>query len=163
MDQNNKTAKIYLGLGTNLGNREFNIQQAIVMLSQRVGIILAISSTYETKPEGFDSDNYFLNAACQIATELSPLEVLAVTQQIELEMGRTTKSSDTGYTDRIIDIDLLLFEDQIIDLPNLQIPHPEISQRLFVLDPLVEIAPHVSHPTLNITLQQLKNSLNEPS
>lgn len=151
--------KIYLGLGTNLGNRHDNIKRAVEFLSRYVGAVVTVSSVYETKPEGFDSDNYFLNAVCLVRTSLSPLEALEATQNIETEMGRTTKSVGGQYSDRVIDIDLLLFDDAIIDLPTLSIPHPHISERIFVLDPLAEIAPDLHHPILKKTFSELKKEI----
>ena len=135
----------YLALGTNIGNKRRNMITAAALLAERVGDVLALSGFYETEPWGFRSDNTFLNAALQLETALLPLELLAATQAIELEMGRTHKSDGT-YHDRIIDIDILLYDDLVMQTPALTIPHPLMHERLFVMEPLSEIAPNVIHP-----------------
>ncbi len=98
--------KVFLGLGSNLGDREENIAKALALLELRAGKISAVSSMYRTEPVGFESDNYFINAACALQTDLQPLEVLDCTQAIEKKLGRTVKSTDGKYHDRIIDIDI---------------------------------------------------------
>ena len=136
---------IYLGLGSNLGDRHTLLLQAIERLIHRVGPMLRCSSFIESEPMGFESEHPFMNAVVLLQTELSPRQVLDVTQQIERELGRTEKSM-TGtagdkpvYHDRTIDIDLLLYGDQTIDEPDLQIPHPRMEERPFVMDPLHEV------------------------
>lgn len=151
--------KVFLGLGSNLGNREKNIAKALTMLESRVGEVLAVSSMYRTAPVGFESDNYFINATCVLQTDLQPLEVLEYTQVIEKELGRKTKSIDNKYHDRIIDIDILLYDDIIVEYPHLVLPHPHFHERRFVLDPLAEIAPDMLHPVLRKTILELKDSL----
>lgn len=131
--------EVYLGLGTNLGQREENLQLALKKIQESVGEISRLSSTYKTEPWGFQSKNYFLNAAVCVDTELSPREVLKATQKIEKEMGRKVKSKNGVYHDRIIDIDILLYGDVVVDEPDLKIPHPLIEQRDFVKIPLNEI------------------------
>lgn len=121
---------------------------AAALLAERVGDVLALSGFYETEPWGFQSDNTFLNAALRLETTLSPLELLKATQQIELEMGRTQKSNG-AYHDRIIDIDILLYDDLILQTPELTLPHPLMHERPFVMEPLAEIAPNVIHPVFN--------------
>lgn len=121
---------------------------AAALLAERVGDVLALSGFYETEPWGFQSDNTFLNAALRLETTLSPLELLKATQQIELEMGRTLKSNG-AYHDRIIDIDILLYDDLILQTPELTLPHPLMHERPFVMEPLAEIAPNVIHPVFN--------------
>lgn len=133
--------KAYLGIGTNLGNRTANIDQAIEMIGKQAGALLACSSYIETAPWGFQSDNHFLNAVVAVDTQYSPHELLKITQSIEREMGRTHKTVDGNYTDRIIDIDILLYGKEVIHTPDLTIPHPLILQRDFVYIPLFEIAP----------------------
>lgn len=118
---------------------------AAALLAERVGDVLALSGFYETEPWGFQSAHTFLNAALQLETALSPLELLKATQQIELEMGRTEKSNGV-YHDRIIDIDILLYDDLILQTPELTLPHPLMHERQFVMEPLSEIAPNVIHP-----------------
>lgn len=135
----------YLALGTNIGNKRRNMITAAALLAERVGDVLALSGFYETEPWGFQSDNTFLNAALQLETRLSPQELLIATQHIEMEMGRTEKSNGV-YHDRIIDIDILLYDDLILQTPELTLPHPLMHERRFVLEPLAEIAPNVVHP-----------------
>ncbi len=130
---------VYLGLGSNLGNRKENIDEAVKRISEKVGVVERRSSNIETEPWGFDSPNRFVNAAVRCTTELSPREVLEATQAIEREMGRTEKSSDGCYHDRIIDIDILIYDDITVDEADLKIPHPLIAEREFVLKPLKEI------------------------
>ena len=135
----------YLALGTNIGNKRRNMITAAALLAERVGDVLALSGFYETEPWGFQSENTFLNAALQLETALSPLEILKATQEIEIEMGRTQKSNG-AYHDRIIDIDILLYDDLVLQTPELTLPHPLMHERLFVMEPLAEIAPNVIHP-----------------
>ena len=144
----------YLALGTNIGNRRRNMITAAALLAERVGDVLALSSFYETEPWGFQSENTFLNAALRLETSLSPLELLKATQQIEVEMGRTQKSNGT-YHDRIIDIDILLYDDLILQTPELTLPHPLMQDRRFVMEPLLEIAPSVVHPVFKKTIVSL--------
>lgn len=128
--------QVYLGLGTNLGNREGNLQKAIRLIGDRVGKVTRQSSFIETEPWGFQSDHRFLNAVILCETALTPREVLTVTQQIERDMGRKKKGV---YHDRHIDIDILLYDDLTIDEPDLKIPHPLMQERDFVMLPLKEI------------------------
>lgn len=133
----------YLGIGTNLGDRAENLTRAVALISEQVGTVLACSSFVETAPWGFTSDNHFLNAVLAVDTALSPHELLRVTQSIERELGRLHKTIDGNYSDRIIDIDILLYEDLTIVSEELTIPHPYILMRDFVYLPLGEIAPEV--------------------
>ena len=148
----------YLGLGTNVVNKRRNMITAAALLAERVGDILALSGFYETEPWGFESENFFLNAAVKLKTSFSPLEVLQITQQIEKELGRTEKSNGV-YHDRIIDIDILLYEDEVLQIPELTLPHPLMHERKFVMDPLAEIAPFVVHPVLKERIIDLKERL----
>jgi 2-amino-4-hydroxy-6-hydroxymethyldihydropteridine diphosphokinase len=138
-------AMVYLGLGTNLGDKERNLNDAILKLSLDVGEIICQSSFYASKPWGFQSENEFLNAVVSVETSLVPLALLAKTQEIEREFGRTSKTIK-GYSDRVIDIDILLYDKELIDLPELKIPHPFITERDFVFVPLLEIAPNLLNP-----------------
>lgn len=133
----------YLGIGTNLGDRAENLTRAVALISEQVGTVLACSSFMETAPWGFTSDNHFLNAVLAVDTALSPHELLRVTQSIERELGRLHKTIDGNYSDRIIDIDILLYEDLTIVSEELTIPHPYMLIRDFVYLPLEEIAPEV--------------------
>lgn len=130
--------KVYLGLGTNLGDREANIRQAIQLIGERVGAVVRQSSLIETEPWGFESPNKFLNAVILCKTEQTPRQVLRLTQQIERDMGRRKKTG-RQYKDRPIDIDILLYDDITINEPDLKIPHPLMHERDFVMIPLNEI------------------------
>lgn len=138
-------ALVYLGLGTNLGDKARNLKEAIAALSLEVGAVMRQSAFYASKPWGFESENEFLNAVVLVETNLSPFDLLAKTQELERNLGRTTKTSN-AYADRLIDIDILLFDDLVIDQPTLKIPHPLMADRDFVLIPLVEISPDIVHP-----------------
>ena len=134
-----KTHMVYLGLGTNLGDKRKNLNDAIRMLENQVGEVEKVSSVIETEPEGFKSDNMFLNAVVKVRTALSPFEILDITQDVEKSLGRKEKSSNGIYHDRVIDIDILLYDDINISTPRLVIPHPRMTQREFVMTPLAEI------------------------
>lgn len=153
-------AIVYLGLGTNIGNRRGNLVKAAALLAERVGDILALSGFMETEPWGFDSENLFLNAAIKMETPLTPDELLSATQAIEREMGREKKSDGT-YHDRVIDIDILLYDNRVIEHPGLIVPHPLMQERLFVMAPLAEIAPFERHPLLGQTFMDLADSLRD--
>lgn len=133
---------IYFGIGTNLGNRKANLQTALQLLDERVGEQLACSSVYRSAPQGFVSDNEFANIVAVYETDFSPEEVLLLTQQIEREMGRTRKSVNGVYHDRVIDIDLLQARgDEAIRRSGerLTLPHPRMQEREFVMIPLREV------------------------
>lgn len=150
---------VYLSLGSNLGNREDNIKEAMKYIQERIGECISLSAFYITEPMGFDSDNLFVNVACHVRTELRPTEVLVITQEIEKELGRATKSVNKAYSDRLIDIDILLFDNIIQESQGLTIPHPHMHERGFVLEPLSEIAPNVEHPILKETMKELLTNL----
>ena len=130
---------LYLGLGSNLGDKQQNIAMAVEKIEELIGHVECQSAIHITEPWGFQSDNMFVNAAVKCVTILSPHEVLEKTKDIEWQMGRTTKSVDGTYKDRIIDIDILLYDDMEINDPDLVIPHPLMHQRDFVMKPLNEI------------------------
>lgn len=146
---------VYLALGTNIGDKEKNIHLAVEYIEKRIGKIIALSAFYITKAHGFNSDNLFINTACKIESELSPSEVLECCQYIEREMGRKKKTIGGVYTDRIIDIDILLYDNLTFNDPNLIIPHPRMHERDFVLKPLLDIARDVNHPIMNKTIAEL--------
>lgn len=130
---------VYLSLGSNIGNRKRLVSDAVELLEKRVGKVVKRSSLYETEPWGFSSPNKFINACVCCETSLSPHEVLWATQRIERELGRTGKSVNGDYKDRVIDIDILLYDDLHIDAPDLKIPHPLMHDREFVMKPLREL------------------------
>ena len=144
-------SKVYLGLGSNLGDREENMRKAIQLIGEKVGKVTKQSSFIETDPWGYESANRFLNAVILCETSKKPREVLLLTQQIERDLGRKTKrhfkKNDVGstsvetesYSDRPIDIDILLYDDLTVDEPDLQIPHPLMQERDFVMIPLKEL------------------------
>lgn len=138
---------VYLGLGSNLGDRRQHIEEAIRLIDERVGTVVNQSSLMESEPWGFYSEHTFLNGAIHIETSLPPYEVLAATQQIERELGKTaihsterqSQHDSPRYKDRPIDIDILLYDDLQMNEPRLTIPHPLMHQRPFVMEPLREI------------------------
>ena len=141
-------AKVYVGLGTNLGDKEQNLKVAVQKIEEQIGKVVSLSAFYITAPWGFTSENSFL---------------LQKTQSIECELGRTKKSVNGAYSDRLIDIDLLLYEDLILSAvtpsgAELNLPHPLMAERDFVMKPLAEIAPELVHPVLGKTMRELISS-----
>ena len=149
----------YLGLGTNLGDKRANLLRAVDEIEQRIGRKVCLSRFYETEPWGYESTNTYLNAVVCIESSLPPMELLAQTQVIEQELGRMHKSVNGVYADRLIDIDILLMGDLVLQTEVLTIPHPLMHQRLFVMEPLIEIAPTVVHPQLKMTVCEIFNNL----
>lgn len=133
------THTVYLGLGSNLGDKAANITLAVQHIEEQIGHVVRQSALYVSEPWGFESENNFVNAVVRCETVLSPHKLLRATQRIERQMGRKQKSLDGVYHDRIIDIDILLYDDLTIDTPTLRIPHPLMQQRDFVMIPLGEI------------------------
>ena len=153
-----------MSLGTNLGDIEKNLRDAVHKLEEQIGKVISLSAFYMTAPWGFESDNSFLNAAACIETELLPLEVLQKTQEIERELGRTHKSTGGVYSDRLIDIDLLMYDDLILSATapsgaELNLPHPLMAERDVVMKPMAEIAPELVHPVLGKTMSLLLSLL----
>lgn len=150
--------EVALALGSNLGDRWELLRKAVAALQQEVGSILAISSFIETAPVGFVSSHAFLNGAIVMKTSLSPLNLLEKTQAIERSLGRLRKHlPGEDYTDRPIDIDILLYGNETIavEKPHLQIPHPKMHERAFVLHPLASIDPQAEHPQLHTSILEL--------
>lgn len=151
MSFSSDTARVYLGLGTNLGDREANLREAVCRLEQQVTVD-ALSALYETPPMGPPDQPRYLNAACGGVTELEPEELLAFIKGVEREMGRTPT---VHWGPRIIDIDILFYGDRVLSAPELVIPHPGIPHRPFVLAPLADIAPELTHPHLGESISAL--------
>ena len=149
---------VYLSLGSNLGNRERLLIEAVNRLEKEAGSVFARSSFYETEPWGFVSEYLFLNAVVGIETELGPFALLEACKRIEHEMGRRQIEGE-DYNDRPIDIDLLLYGTDEIKTPRLEVPHPKLHLRRFVLEPLLEIAPQIIHPVLGKTIEELLNTI----
>lgn len=144
---------VYISFGSNLGDREGNINRALKLIEENSKIeILKVSLLYETEPVGYKDQPWFLNGALKIETNLSPEELLVTLQGIEERLGRRRNFKDGPRT---IDLDILLFNGQLIDTPKLKIPHPKMHLRNFVLVPLSEIAEGVIHPGLNKTIKEL--------
>lgn len=134
-----ESVECYLSLGTNLGDKEHNLNEAIRLLGERVGEVTKVSSFIETEPWGFASENKFLNACVKVQTTLEPHALLDETQTIECLLGRKIKSCGGEYHDRTIDIDILTYGDITVDEPDLRIPHPLMEERDFVMIPFKEI------------------------
>ena len=149
---------IYIALGSNLGDTDNNLKEALRRLTLKGIRVCRVSDFMTTKPYGVTDQPDFLNAVAEIETDKSPAELLHVLLQIEQEMGR---NRIRHWGERNIDLDLLLFDDRIIDLPELQVPHPDMQNRYFVLGPLAQIAPEVMHPALRKTIRQLWEQLAE--
>ena len=146
---------VFLGIGTNLGERERNLQEARVVLSQRLEI-LKESSIYQTAPWGFLDQPAFLNQVIEAQTSLSSLNLLDFLKNIEKQLGR---EANFRYGPRLIDLDILFYGNRIIQTPRLQVPHPRLVERAFVLIPMAEIAPDFVHPQNKQTITQLLAAL----
>lgn len=148
--------QVFLGLGGNTGNKKDNFDKVYTFIKNELGEIIKRSFVYETPPWGFQSDENFWNQVLLIETGFSPKEVLKKIAEIENHFGR--ERGTTGYSSRKMDIDILYFDELVLETENLTIPHPQIANRLFVLVPLAEIAPEFVHPLLKTTsLQLLEN------
>jgi 2-amino-4-hydroxy-6-hydroxymethyldihydropteridine diphosphokinase len=144
---------IYLSLGSNLGHRKQHLDEAIKLIQSRIGSIERVSHYYESDPWGYSSAYRFCNCCVSLQTPIEPLPLMDLLLEIEQEMGRQREGP--GYSDRVIDIDMLLYGDRKLDHPRLTLPHPSMGDRRFVLAPLAEIAPEVIHPVAGISISKM--------
>src|SRR5215471_6302257 len=151
---------IYLSLGSNIGNRDRNLRAAINALADASVSVTQVSSFYETEPVGLREQPWFLNCVVQGETEISALDLLRALRGIESSMG-SKKLVAKGP--RLIDIDILLYGNESIDTPELQVPHPRMLHRKFVLAPLAEIAPNLTHPSWNCTTAEMLTKTRDAS
>ncbi len=155
-----QTVACCIGLGSNLGNSLQILQDAWQRLGEQDGINLqALSAPYRTEPVGMKSEHWFINAAGLLTTTLSPEALLDQLLRVEQEFGRRRNPHNSGYQDRTLDLDLLLYGDLKIEAPRLQLPHPEMHKRLFVLVPLAELDPTRLHPRFQCSLDELRLQL----
>ena len=145
--------KVYLCLGGNIGDTRNYLQNAVAMIDRRIGRIVNQSAVYQSEPWGFNAEQMFLNQVVVAETELEPHAVLELCLQIEAELGRTR--SGNGYEPRTIDIDIIFFGENVIDTPDLKVPHPLMHKRNFVLRPLCDVAADFVHPVFGLTVRQL--------
>ena len=157
----NSVYSIFLSLGSNLGDKEENIIKAYKKIEKQIGEIKSSSAFFYSSPVGFKSNNNFVNTTCEVITDIDINKAFAITQLIEKEIGRVEKSLYNQYSDRIIDIDIILAGDMVMNTPKLTIPHPRFHERNFVLTPLCEIAPDVIHPVLKKSVREIKNEFDE--
>jgi 2-amino-4-hydroxy-6-hydroxymethyldihydropteridine diphosphokinase len=163
--------RVFLGIGTNLGDREANLRATAESINESIGKVVLSSSVYETEPWGFSSDNQFLNMVAEVETSLNPSGLLGRILMVEAKMGRLRRGEE--YTSRLIDLDILLYGDRILNTKSLVIPHPKLHERKFVLVPLCEIAADLVHPVLKkdsrtmlkecSDIGEVKKSLDSPS
>lgn len=153
--------KVFLGIGSNLGDREACLKSAIECIRETIGTVVRTSSVYETEPWGFSSDNLFLNMVVEVETALKPSGLLGRMLMIEARMGRLR--SGKGYSSRLIDLDILLYGNKILNTKSLVIPHPRLHERRFVLVPLCEIVPDFVHPVLKKDIKTLLKECTDKS
>jgi 2-amino-4-hydroxy-6-hydroxymethyldihydropteridine diphosphokinase len=154
--------QVFIGIGSNLGDKIANIKLAISKINSELGIVVAQSGLYESEPWGFDSSEMFVNGVLEIQTVYSAKKLLEGLKKIESDLGRKVKT-ERVYTDRLIDLDILYYGDISIHINDLEIPHPRIYDRRFVLEPLVEIAPNFIDLKFNKTMKELLNGCSDVS
>lgn len=158
-------ARVFLGLGSNLGDRVSYVQQAVQFLKDTKDVeVIATSSFYETEPVGIQSELWFVNAVVEIKTTLDPEELLKICFNIELKLGRIRDLSlgNPRYQSRTIDIDLLFYDNLIISTDFIQVPHPRVHERAYALVPMLEIDPDFIHPVIGTTISHIHTTLLEP-
>jgi deoxyguanosine kinase len=153
--------KVFLGIGTNLGDRQANLKKAIENIRESIGPVIHASSVYETEPWGFRSENQFLNIVVEVETDLKPSGLLGRMLMIEANMGRLRGGKE--YISRLIDLDIILYGNEILETKSLIVPHPKMQERRFVLIPLNEIAPDLVHPVLGIDIRTLLKECKDKS
>jgi len=153
--------KVFLSMGSNLGDRLMSLAEAYWEISNTVGFIIDSSSVYETDPWGFQAEGKFLNMVIEVETDLQPDLLIPILHDIEAGMGRIRKAGE--YESRIIDLDILLMDDMLICRDDLQIPHPRMHLRRFVLEPLAEIAPDLIHPLIGKSVKELSIQCHDES
>jgi 2-amino-4-hydroxy-6-hydroxymethyldihydropteridine diphosphokinase len=153
--------RVFIGIGSNLGNRRAQYQKALARIAVLPKTrIVKTSSLYESEPIG-DAKNWYINGVIEIETDFSPPQLLHRLQEIELALGRKRTAETKKWSSRKIDLDILLFDNQTVDSRTLKVPHPELHNRRFVLLPLCELAPHLTHPRLGVTITDLLVSLKD--
>ena len=145
---------VIFGLGSNLNDRFASLSRSLTLLKEEAGDIVAASSVWETEPWGFDADDKFLNMVAVLETGNQPRQLMQLFRSIEGRMGRKRRGGGR-YESRIIDIDILLWQDRVISMPGLEVPHPKLADRRFVLEPLNEVAPDAVHPVTGLTVKEM--------
>lgn len=145
-------------LGSNLGDRQSHLDEARRQIDKQIGNISRLSSVYQSEAHGYESSNQYMNQVLVSQTNLDPFMLLLTTQSIENSLGRV-RNPTTRYSDRTIDIDILFYDSEVIKSQSLIIPHPRIQERLFVLEPVIEIMPDFRHPVLKLTMTELLEKL----
>lgn len=162
-------ANVIVGLGSNIGDRKAFLARALDMIGKEAGRIVASSSVWETEPWGFDAEELFLNMVIALDTSIDPPHLIQRFRSIEGRMGRPKAEGKRGlagrgiYESRIIDIDILLWGDRVISIPGLEVPHPKIADRRFVLIPLCEVAPGAVHPVTGLTATEMLDMCDDGS
>lgn len=147
-------SRVIAGLGSNLGDRFAALELALEMIREEAGELMAISSVWESEPWGFDADDQFLNMVVVMETAKQPWQLMQLFRSIEGRMGRR-RSGGGRYESRVIDLDILFWDDRVISVPGLEVPHPKIADRRFVLEPLCEVAPDAEHPVTGLTVKEM--------